>query len=45
VIEVLEDRKAETLENWFKTQKSCDMRGIKNVWMDRWDPYIKASIA
>lgn len=42
VIDVLEDRKAETLENWFKTQQTCDLSGVKSVSMDMWDPYIKA---
>jgi transposase len=42
VIDVLEDRKAETLENWFKTQKICDLNGVKSVSMDMWDPFIKA---
>ena len=42
VIEVLEDRKAETLENWFKTQEIRYLSGLKSVSMDMWDPYIKA---
>jgi transposase len=42
VIEVVEDRKAETPENWLKTREICDLSGVKSVSMDMWDPYIKA---
>ncbi len=42
VIDVLEDRKAATLETWLKTQKSIDLGGIESISMDMWDPYIKA---
>jgi transposase len=42
VIDVLDDRKAETLTNWFKTQKTCNFRGLKSISMDMWDPFIKA---
>ena len=42
VIDVLDDRKAETLETWLKTQGSVDLSGIESISMDMWDPYIKA---
>jgi len=42
VIDVLDDRKAETLEKWLKTQKKVDLSGIQSVSMDMWAPYIKA---
>jgi transposase len=42
VIDVLDDRKAETLETWFKTQESVDLSEQKSISMDMWDPYIKA---
>jgi transposase len=41
VIDVLDDRKAETIETWFKTQNSIDLSDIKSISMDMWDPYIK----
>jgi transposase len=42
VIDVLDGRKSETLETWFKTQTTSDLSGIKSITMDMWDPYIKA---
>ena len=42
VIDVLDDRKAETLKTWFETQKINDLSGLKSISMDMWDPYIKA---
>jgi transposase len=42
VIDVLDDRKAETLETWLKTQKNSDLSGLESISMDMWDPYIKA---
>ena len=42
VLDVLDDRKAETLEVWFKTQKSSDLSDLRSISMDMWDPYIKA---
>jgi len=42
VIDVLDDRKSETLETWLKTQKMCDLSGLLSISMDMWDPYIKA---
>lgn len=42
IIDVLDDRKAETLNNWFKTQKKSDFTEIESISMDMWDPYINA---
>ena len=42
VVDVLEDRKAETLETWLKTQKISDLSCLGSISMDMWDPYIKA---
>ena len=42
VIDVLAGRKAETVETWLKTQKTCDLSGLESISMDMWDPYIKA---
>jgi len=42
VIDVLDDRKAETLEKWLKTQGNVDLKGLESISMDMWDPYIKA---
>jgi len=43
VVDVLDDRKAETLETWLKTQKSSDLSELTSISMDMWDPYIKAA--
>jgi len=42
VIDVLDDRKAETVEKWLKTQEKSDLSGVKSISMDMWDAYIKA---
>ena len=42
VIDVLDDRKAGTLEKWLKTQKSINLGGLTSISMDMWDAYIKA---
>jgi transposase len=42
VIDVLMDRKAETLENWLTTQKTCDFSALESISMDMWDAFIKA---
>jgi len=42
VIDVLDDRKAETVETWLKTQERVDLRGLTSISMDMWDPFIKA---
>ena len=42
IIDILEDRKAETLKNWFKTQDKSDFSKIESISMDMWDPFINA---
>jgi transposase len=42
VIDILDDRKSETLSEWFKTQKTCDFTRLSSITMDMWDPFIKA---
>ena len=42
VIDVLDDRKSETLETWLKMQELFKISPIKSVSMDMWDAYIKA---
>jgi transposase len=42
VIDVLDDRKAETVDKWLKTQEKSDLSGVNSISMDMWDAYIKA---
>ena len=42
IIDILDDRKAETLKNWFKTQELSDLTGVTSISMDMWDPFINA---
>ena len=42
VLDVLQDRKAETLDGWFKTQKVADFKALGSISMDMWDAFIKA---
>jgi len=42
VIDVLQDRKSETLEKWLKTQGNSDLSQLQSITMDMWDAYIKA---
>jgi transposase len=42
VLDVLNDRTAETVETWLRTQKESDLSGLRSISMDMWDPYIKA---
>lgn len=42
VIDVLQDRKAETLSAWLKSQKTADFSALESISMDMWDPFIKA---
>jgi transposase len=43
VLDVLQDRKAETLGTWFGSQEMADLKGLESLSMDMWDPYIKAA--
>jgi transposase len=42
VIDILDDRKAETLKNWLHTQQIADFKKVESISMDMWDPFIKA---
>lgn len=42
VLDVLDDRKAETLNIWLKTQEISDLAALKSITMDMWDPFINA---
>jgi transposase len=42
LIDVLNDRKSETLETWLKMQEAFKLSFIESVSMDMWDAYIKA---
>ncbi len=42
VLDVLDDRTADTVGNWLKTQKICNFRKLDSITMDMWDPFIKA---
>ena len=45
IIDILDDRKAETLKNWFKTQEKSAFSELKSITMDMWDPFINAVTA
>ncbi len=42
VIDILDDRKAQTLNNWLKEQDISDLTTLKSISMDMWDPFINA---
>ena len=42
VIDVLDDRTAETLSTWLKTQGMSDLSELLSISIDMWDPFIKA---
>lgn len=42
VIDILQDRKASSLDYWFKTQEVADFTDIQSISMDMWDAFIKA---
>jgi transposase len=42
IIDILDDRKAETLNNWFKTQEKSDFSKLNSISMDMWTPFINA---
>lgn len=42
VLDILNDRKADTLDTWFKTQQISDFKALQSISMDMWDPFIKA---
>jgi transposase len=40
-----DDRKTESLENYYRQLSSEQLRGIEAVAMDMWEPYFKATLA
>jgi len=42
IIDILDNRKAETLKKWFKTQEKSDLSHVESISMDMWDPFINA---
>lgn len=42
IIDILDDRKASTLKNWFSTQEKSDFSRLQSISMDMWDPFINA---
>jgi len=42
VIDILDDRKAKTLDNWFSQQEKSDFSRLESITMDMWDPFIKS---
>jgi len=42
VVDVLDDRKAETLEGWLRDRPAAHLASVESVTMDMWDPFIKA---
>lgn len=42
ILEVLDDRKSETLEKWLKNRPKEHLDSIKTVSLDMWDPFILA---
>jgi len=43
VLDVLDDRKMQTLQNWFEAIPQEERSQIETVAMDMWDPYIAAA--
>lgn len=42
VLDVLDDRKAESLEKWLRDRPAHHLTSVRTVTMDMWDPFIKA---
>jgi len=42
VVDVLEDRKMQTLQNWFEALSPEEQETLDTIAMDMWDPYIGA---
>lgn len=42
IIDILDDRKADTLKIWFETQNKSDFSQLQSITMDMWDPFINA---
>jgi transposase len=42
IIDILDDRRADTLKTWFETQDKSDFSQLQSITMDMWDPFINA---
>ena len=42
IIDILDDRKADTLKTWLETQEKSDFSQLQSITMDMWDPFINA---
>jgi len=42
IVDILDDRKSETVEKWLKNRPFEHLNAVKTVSMDMWDPYILA---
>ena len=42
VIDILDDRKAKTLKEWFEVQEKSDFSKVESISMDMWNPFINA---
>jgi transposase len=42
IIDILDDRRADTLKTWFETQAKSDFSQLQSITMDMWDPFINA---
>lgn len=42
VLDILDDRKSESLTKWFGQRPAEHLQAIETITMDMWDPYIKA---
>ena len=43
VLDVLDDRKAETLEQWLRSRPNHHLSSLRTLTMDMWDPFILAA--
>ncbi|MDR1901878.1 MAG: transposase [Treponema sp.] len=42
VIDILYGHDGETLDKWFKTQKSCNLSELQSISMDMWDVRLRS---
>lgn len=42
IIDILDDRKADTLKTWLESQTKSDLHQLQSITMDMWDPFINA---
>jgi transposase len=43
VLDVLDDRKAQTLQQWFRSRPDDQLSSVQTLTMDMWDPFILAA--